>query len=483
VPIVRSAVLLVSLLAAPACYDDPLDEERGGGPPVPAVEVVAARFGSVALEHRLPGVVKARNQVAIRSELNARVAEVFVRSGDAVERGQPLVRLDEATQGDQLRQAEAGGRVAQASAREARARIAELEAQVRRSRVLVEESLISELELETQEAQLEAARASAEQAAASVEAATAALEERRTALRKTLIRAPVSGRVGERDVEVGSLVDPGTVLFVVGDLDELRVEISLTQAMLGAVREGQPVLVSAPALGEDTVRATVSRISPFLAEGSFSTTAEIDIANPEGRLRPGMFVTVDVLYGESAAAAQVPTSALWEDPSSGVEGIFVADGGPPQAPSGGGVAGDGAAGEDGGTAGGGTERTVTFRPVDVVAQGRGAASVRGVEEGEWVVTVGQHLLRASEPSIARVHATTWDQILELEGLEREDVLRDFLAKQREAARTLGARPPATDAASKRAATRPAAASASDAGAAETSPASDADGSVAVAPTD
>jgi hypothetical protein len=58
--------------------------------------------------------------------------------------------------------------------------------------------------------------------------------------------------------------------------------------------------------------------------------------------------------------------------------------------------------------------------------------------------VGQHLLRASEPVAARVHPTSWEAVLALEELEREDVLRDFLDKQRELARTIGARPPSKE---------------------------------------
>jgi RND family efflux transporter MFP subunit len=426
---------LVLLLVLAGCYDRPttLDDDQRAA--VPVVEAVPARFGPTALVERLPGVVKARNQVAIRAELSARAAEVMVESGDAVERGQPLVRLDDATLRDQLRQAEAGHRVAEAQTRQARARIVELEAQVKRSRVLVEESLISELELETQEAQLEAARAGAEEAAAGVEQAAATVEERRTALARTLVRAPVSGRVGRRTVEVGMLVDPGAVLFEIGDLTSLRVEIVLAESTLERVREGQPVLVSAPALGEEALPASLSRISPFLGENNFSTVGEIDVANPEGRLRPGMFVTVDVLHGESDPTTQVPTSALWEDPASGLEGVFVAttppaDTAPDAAPA---PAADAEAAA--------VERTVSFRAVEVLAEGRGSTAVRGVEEGEWVVTVGQHLLRADEPAPARVHRSTWEDVLALEDLKREDVLRAFLAKQRELARTQGAKPP------------------------------------------
>jgi multidrug efflux pump subunit AcrA (membrane-fusion protein) len=187
------------------------------------------------------------------------------------------------------------------------------------------------------------------------------------------------------------------------------------------------------------VPATLSRISPFLAASSFSTVGEIDIANPDGRLRPGMFVTVDVVHGATDPVTQVPTSALWEDPASGVEGVFVAGGDAPAEPS-----GDAPDRSPGATAGGVAERAVSFRPVEMLAEARGATGVSGVEEGEWVVIVGQHLLRADEPARARVHATTWQEVLALEDLKREDVLRDFLAKQRELARTIGARPPSKE---------------------------------------
>jgi multidrug efflux pump subunit AcrA (membrane-fusion protein) len=201
------------------------------------------------------------------------------------------------------------------------------------------------------------------------------------------------------------------------------------------------------------VPASLSRISPFLAANSFSTVGEIDLPNPDGRLRPGMFVTVAVVHGESEPATQVPTSALWEDPASGVEGVFVAGRATPAEPAVDSSASAPASRSEAapappippaGSRPGDVERTVVFRPVEVLAEGRGSAAVRGVEEGEWVVTVGQHLLRAEEPSTARVHASTWQNVLALEDLEHEDVLRAFLAKQRELARTIGARPPSKE---------------------------------------
>ncbi|NJL29280.1 MAG: hypothetical protein HC897_16050, partial [Thermoanaerobaculia bacterium] len=67
-----------------------------------------------------------------------------------------------------------------------------------------------------------------------------------------------------------------------------------------------------------------------------------------------------------------------------------------------------------------------------------------VEPAEWVVSVGQHLLAADESATARVRPTTWERVLELQGLQREDLLRGFLEKQKRMAKTLGATLPSNE---------------------------------------
>ena len=396
----------------------------------PAVEAVPARRGTLPLEERMNGVVKADNQIAVRAEIEAPILEVLARNGDAVQRGQPLVRLQGDTLRNQLRQAEASVRLAQASAQQARAQVAEVEAQVFRTRVLAKEQLVSEMELETQEAQLAAARAGAARADAQVEQARASVQERRSALDRTVVRAPVAGRVGQRNAEVGMLAGPADVLFLLGDMGDLEVEVPLTEEMLGYVRPGQPVRIGSPALGGNPVTATLSRISPFLEANSFSTVGEIDVADEQRRLRPGMFVTVDVLYGQSDQATLVPASAVGEDPRTGVQGVYVV-GGPAMSPA------------------SSTEipaeaRPVQLRPVEVVAEGRAQVGVRGVQPGEWVVVVGQNLLSADREATARVRPTTWDRVLRLQGLQREDLLEAYMDKQQRLAREGGTEPPPSE---------------------------------------
>ena len=129
-----------------------------------------------------------------------------------------------------------------------------------------------------------------------------------------------------------------------------------------------------------------------------------------------MFVTVDVHYGESSLVTLVPTSAVYEDPATGEAGVFVVETRPDELKVSQGTLTEAAV-------------TVPFRAVDVLASGRQTIGVGGVAPGEWVVVVGQHLLAAGGAAVARVRAVEWDQILALQEVQREDLLRQFMDKQ------------------------------------------------------
>ena len=399
----------------------------GGSSSVPSVEVVQAQLGSLPLEERLVGIVKADNQVEIYPEITAPIIEVFAENGALVERGQVLVRLESRQFREQLNQATASLRISQADVRQAEARLRELSLQFERTATLAEKQLVSELDLETQRAQVDAARASLERAQAQVQQAEATIEERQATLARTAVRAPISGHIGQRNAEIGMRVSGTTQLFTIGNTANVRVEVSLTERMLSYISEGQNARISSESMGDSTIVMPLSRISPFLEQASFSTTGEIDVPNKEGVLKPGMFVNVDVYYGESQQATIVPNSALYEDPNSGALGIYVATSlgleTDPVLPE-----------SDGDTAPYSEPTPMEFKFVEVVAEGHDLAGVSGINDNAWVVTVGQQLLRGDKPQ-ARVRATTWKRLITLQNLQREDLLNQFLEKQQRLARS------------------------------------------------
>jgi RND family efflux transporter MFP subunit len=380
---------------------------------IPAVEAVQARRGSLPLTQRLSGVVQARNQVEIHPEISAVVTEVIVADGDTVSKGQPLVHLRATEFEQQLNQARANHRIAEAQLRRAEAQAKEARADFARLKSLAAESLASTADLETGEARAESAEAEIELAGARVDQALSMAEQEQDNLGRTVVRAPIAGSVGRRDVEPGMLAGPATRLLTIGLLDSVRVEIILTDRMLGFIAEGQRAEIL---MGGASLTTSLSRISPFLNPVSHTTEAEIDLPNPDHRLKPGMFVTVDVFYGESQEATLVPLSAVYEHPSLGVTGVYVAAGEVPAAPT----------EEMQGAAGGFLSGPVPFRfvPVEILAEGRMEAAVRPVESGAWVVSLGQNLLGGEEGS-ARVRPVSWQRVERLQGLQREDLMREL----------------------------------------------------------
>ncbi len=386
---------------------------------IPSVEAVRARQGTLPLVQRLSGVVRARNQVAIYPEINAVITEVLVANGDEVRKGQPLVRLRDAEIAMRLTQARASLRIAEAQLRGADVRLREAAAERDRIRSLAGQELASAAELEAAEAQADAATAEVELARARVDQALAGVAEQQDNLARTVIRSPIDGHIGSRNAEAGMLAGSSTRLFTLGQLDSVRVEIVLTDRMLAYIAPGHRAEVAA---GGTVLSAPLARISPFLNPITHSTEAEIDLVNPGGRLKPGMFVTVDVHYGESEQATLVPLSAIYENVATGVVGVYVSaeslDGRPIYEP--------------GGTSSGFLTEPVsfTFVPVEVIAAGRMEAAVRPLAPDDWVVTVGQNMLGGESP-LARVRPVDWSRVTRLQNLQREDLMDEVIGRKAE----------------------------------------------------
>jgi HlyD family secretion protein len=398
---------------------------------IPAVEAVRVRQGTLPLEERLAGSVVSRNQTEIYAEVSGRIVEVLASDGDRVEAGAALVRLRATEFEEQLLQAEAGLRVADARVKQAEANGTRAQAALRRMETIVERSLGSAAELETAQAEALSAEAELLLMQAERQQAASLVAERRSALGETTIRAPITGIVGGRDAEIGQLATTSTPLFVIGDPGSMRVTITLTQRMLGYIETGTPVHIVSDAAPDQPLAAEISRISPFLHPVTRTTNAEIDVEEHGTLLRPGMFVTVDVLYGESEVAALVPNNAIYADAREGTEGVWLARVDEANAPL-----EPGAAEEPRGDLEPSGPVAVEFVPVEVVARGRLAAAVEGVDPGQWVVTVGHELLSRNDTGKAVIQPTPWEHIMRLQQMQTRDLLDLIQRKQEETAEAL-----------------------------------------------
>lgn len=416
----RTSCLFLIALIILGCSGGSDGPRNGRERLIPAVEAVQTRSGSLPLVERLSGVVRAKNQVEIYPEISAIIQAVHVQNGDEVRKGQPLVGLKDREFAERLNQARAALRIAEAQARQAEAKQKEVNAELKRVRSLAEGGLSSDAELEAIETRALSAEADVQLSHARVEQARATVAEQEESLAQTVIRAPVSGAIGNRNAEIGMTVGSNTRLFTLGQLDSVRVEVVLTDRMLTYIEAGQRTEIGGVSIPAGVLEASLSRISPFLHPVAHSTEAEIDLANPDHALKSGMFVAVDIFYGESDQATLVPLSALYENPLTGATGVYVARDtlnriSDRQVDAGGSAA---------------LSEPVSFEfvPVDVIAGGRMNAGVRGIDAGVWVVTIGQDLF-GGEPGSARVRPVDWIWVERLQNLQREDLLQEVIREQ------------------------------------------------------
>jgi RND family efflux transporter MFP subunit len=427
--LIRPIIVAILLSGFTACSGDEgsnSNQQQNQSGVIPSVEAVQARFGSLPLVERFSGNVRSENQVALYPEISGVVQEVYVQNGDFVEQGEPIVKLNTGILEKQLQQAEADLKISNAQLKQAQAQLNEIQSEYRRVKQLEEKDLSSQAEVDQIEGQLLSAEADVELAEAQRDQSASLVEQRREELSKAIIKAPISGTVGQRNAEIGMQANTSTQLFLIGDLSKLKVEIVLTEEMLNQINVGQTarVFVNNNEGKQIAIDAKISRISPFLNEVTRSTEAEIDVNNEQGLLRPGMFVPVDILFGESEQATLIPVSALYTNTQTGESGVFLASSlGSEIEP-----VSDSSSNNSSRPAAMSAPTPVEFVPINVIAQGRMELGVTGIESGQWVVTIGQDLLAEGREQ-ARVRSMGWERIYELQNLQREDLLEQIMQER------------------------------------------------------
>jgi membrane fusion protein (multidrug efflux system) len=223
--------------------------------------------------------VTAVRGVALSSEAPGVVKAIHFESGALVKAGQVLVELDTSVERAQLESAEA------------RKNLAEIGAG--RTRKLAERQAVSAAQLDSDEAQLKTSSADFGALQAQIE-------------RKT-VRAPFSGRLGLRTVNLGQYLNPGAPVTVLESLGSVYVDFSLPQENLPLVKVGTPVRVR---LNGSELAGTVGAVDPTIDATTRSIKLRASIPNKQERLRPGMFVQVTVVRAEKSKVIVAPATAV-----------------------------------------------------------------------------------------------------------------------------------------------------------------------------
>ncbi|MGB5830493.1 MAG: efflux RND transporter periplasmic adaptor subunit [Thiohalocapsa sp.] len=264
------------------------------------------RYQTVPREYRLDGVVEAINRTTVSAQTQGQVEEILYDVDDVVNKGDVIARL---------RDSEHRTRVARAAA-ELKSATAELD-QVRdefgRMQGLHKTKNVSDSEMDKAETALTSAQAR-------LESAEAGLRQYREQLRYTEIRAPYSGIVIQRHVELGEIASSGQAIMTGISLDQLRVIVDVPQTLIPAVREFGEVKVQLPT-GAVVEPARIT-VFPFADMGSNTFKIRLDLPERTPGLFPGMFVKTSILTGRKEELTVPKAAVVYR---SEVTGVYVLD--------------------------------------------------------------------------------------------------------------------------------------------------------------
>lgn len=291
-----TATLLLAALAGTGCAQAESAEP---------LRTDTIRTRDIVISARAAGVVAPVTTIEVKSQASGEITAVRVTEGQAVRRGDLLVRVDPRIPQNAVTQAEADSAVAQASLQNAESRL-------RRAEQLFAEQALTEEEVEV-------ARLASATAQADLIRAVRALEDARIAYVQTEVRAPSNGVVLSLTVAEGSViasasrdVGGGAVLLRMASLDTVEVRALVDERDIGRITAGLSVTVTTASFPERPFRGEVLRVGAEAIVNQNVTTFPVivRIPNPQGLLKPGMNAEVEVMIGEERDAVAVPNAAL-----------------------------------------------------------------------------------------------------------------------------------------------------------------------------
>ncbi len=259
-------------------------------------DLVTLQGGSSAAGAPITGSIQPARRADLRAEQSAVVLQVLKDNGDAVRRGDLLVRLDDTAIRDSLASAEEAARAASQSLEQA-------ERQYQRLRTLRESGMVSTQQLEDAELRRNGAQSD-------LAAARARSVQAHQQLERTLSRAPFDGVVSERKVSPGDTAQPGKELLKVMDPTSMRFEGLVSADAVGSVQVGQAVRFRVNGYGAQEFAGTVKRINPAANANTRQLEVLVEFSGGKQPQLAGLYAEGYLETDSKSAALMVPALAL-----------------------------------------------------------------------------------------------------------------------------------------------------------------------------
>ena len=308
------------------------------------------------------GTLQALITVDVGSQISGQVTKILVDFNDEVHAGQVLAIIDPQTYQSRVAQSQADIAAGEASVRQAEANLANFQADYNRKKTLVGQGIYAPSVLDQSTATFKAGQAAVATARARVNQSRATMKTQQVDLGRTTITSPIDGIVVDRKVQPGQTVAANfqaPVLFTIAqDLSKVQVKISVDEADVGQLLEGQTVRFTVDAFPDDNFEGIVTQVrkQPTTEQNVVAYTVIAEADNPQKKLLPGMTANTDIVIDTHRNVMKVPSAALrWTPPAESPQrsGGGMTVGGPPGfgGPPGGARPGGGGGGQRGGMGG------------------------------------------------------------------------------------------------------------------------------------
>lgn len=342
---------IVALLAVRLTGSSSVPASEGPNQAQSGTTVVLAPVTIDRIRHtiRAVGTLRANESIMIRPEVAGRIRQVWFEEGQAAEKDQLLIELDDS---------------------ELQAEMAQAAAQLKVSRLTYER--LKQLDLDGKRY---VPKQQLDEVAGALQVSHANHSLYATRLAKTKIRAPFSGITGIRRVSPGDFVGSGLDLVNLEDLSQLKIDFKVPETLLRHLAPGQAIELTTDAYAGETFRGTVYVIDPQVELTTRSVQLRARIPNPQQRLRPGMFAQVLLTYGQEEHALLIPEEAI--RPKQDKIYVYLAKNGAAQ-----------------------------LREITLGTRIKGFVQVlNGLTEQDTVIRVGHHKLQEGDPIVALTEPT------------------------------------------------------------------------------
>jgi RND family efflux transporter MFP subunit len=291
----------------------------------PVVNVVVAAKSSGTSDLALPGNIQAVTESPVLSRSNGYVRNRYVDIGDRVTQGQVLAETDAPELEQMLEQGKAALAQSESAMEQANAALQQGRANEQLAKVtaarwenLGKQGIVSKQDNDTYQAQHQAQQANVqalEKAVAASKSSIAAAQanvNRLTELKKyKYVLAPFAGVITVRNIDVGTLVTEGsTLLFRIAQTDRLRTYLNVPQADAAAIHVGQVARLKVSELPGREFTGTVTRTANALDPATRTMLVEVQVANPDGKLLPGMYAEASLITSRTSPTVMIPGDTL-----------------------------------------------------------------------------------------------------------------------------------------------------------------------------